>query len=80
MVRSKNEVICHRIRPFLNALTSRYFFIAVIAPIFWVVIALQIGHALELIAPDYRQIVFWLSVAYGISVLLALRHDDPENP
>jgi hypothetical protein len=67
-------------RRFLNALTSRYFFITIFAPILWVVIALQIGDALELITPDYRQIVFWLSVAYGISVLLALRYDDPDNP
>ena len=67
-------------RRFLKALTSRYFFITIFAPILWVVIALQIGDAVELITPDYRQIIFWLSVAYGISVLLALRYDDPDNP
>ena len=56
------------------------FFVTILAPFMWVVIALQIADALEFIAPDYRQIVFWLSVTYGISVLLALRYDHPENP
>jgi len=66
-------------RRFRNALASR-FVITILAPLLWLVITMQAADALGLINPDYQQITLWLSVAYGISVLLALRYDDPVNP
>ena len=66
-------------RRFRNALTSRLV-ITILVPLLWLVIAMQAADAFGLITPDYQQIVFWLTAAYGLSVLLALRYDDPANP